>query len=217
MKKSLLNIAVAAILGSAALPAAAWQAGDLIGRIGAAGVLPDGDGGVVPAAAPGRVEADDSWSLGLTGTWMMTDSIGIGLLAAWPFEHDIKGAGTLAGAGKVGDTKQLPPTVTAQYHFNTGSSVHPYIGAGVNYTNFFSESTTGALAGDSLKLDDSWGLAAEAGVDFELDNDLLLSAQLWYVDIDTDATVAGTASGLAGSFNVEIDPWVVMIGIGRKF
>lgn len=217
MKKSLLNIAVAAILGSAALPAAAWQAGDLIGRIGAAGVFPDGDGGVVPAAAPGRVEADDSWSLGLTGTWMMTDSIGIGLLAAWPFEHDIKGAGTLAGAGKVGDTKQLPPTVTAQYHFNTSSSVHPYIGAGINYTNFFSESTTGALAGDSLKLDDSWGLAAEAGVDFELDNDLLVSAQLWYVDIDTDATVAGTASGLAGSFNVEIDPWVVMIGIGKKF
>ncbi len=99
-------------------------------RVGAAGVLPDGDGGVVPAAAPGRVEADDAWSLGLTGTYMATNNIGVGLLAAWPFEHDIEGAGSLASAGTVADTKHLPPTLTLQYHFDTGSNIHPYIRCG---------------------------------------------------------------------------------------
>jgi len=38
----------------------------------------------------------------------------------------------------------------------------------VNYTTFFSEDTTGALKDSRLKLQDSWGLAAHAGVDFAI-------------------------------------------------
>ena len=219
MKKQLLRGALAALLGTATvlatLPAAAHQAGDFIVRAGAAGVFPQGDGGVVPAAAPGWVEADDTWSLGLTFTYMVSNNLGVGLLAAWPFEHDIEGAGTLAGVGNVAETKQLPPTLTLQYYFDTGSKLHPYVGAGINYTNFFSTDTEGALAGASLDLDDSWGLALEAGIDYDLKNDWLVSTQVWYTDIDTDATITGGA--LAGSFDVEIDPWIVMFSVGKKF
>jgi outer membrane protein len=222
MKNQLLKGALAAILGTttalAALPAAAYTAGDIILRAGAAGVLPDGDGGTHPSVGPppGGVEADDAWSLGLTATWMATNNIGVGVLAAWPFEHDIDGTGALASAGKVGETKHLPPTVTLQYHFDTGSKLHPYVGAGINYTNFFSEDVVpSVLPGSSLSLDDSWGIAGEIGVDFELSNDWLVSAQAWYIDIDTDATISGTT--LPGSFNVEIDPWVLMFSVGKKF
>ena len=201
-----------------ATSAQAWQAGDVLLRAGAAGVFPTGDG--VVSTPAGTVEADDAWSLGITGTWMATNSIGIGVLAAWPFDHDIKGAGALAAAGTVGDTKHLPPTVTVQYHFDSGSNLHPFVGAGINYTNFFDEGTTGALAGASLDLDDSWGLAGEIGVDYALQNNWLVSAQLWYIDIDTDATIAnspipGTVAN--GSYKVEIDPWVFMVGVGKKF
>ena len=93
---------------------------------------------------------------------------------------------------------------------------HPYVGAGVNYTTFFDEDTKGAFAaatpGLDLELDDSWGLALEAGVDYELENNWLLSAQLWYVDIDTEAKV-----DTVPSFDVDIDPWVFMVGVGKKF
>lgn len=217
MKTQLIKLTQAAVLGGLSLlaaPASAYQAGDFIVRAGAAGVLPTGDG-THPGAAGPNVEADDAWSLGLTATWMATNNVGVGVLAAWPFEHDIDTKGGLAGTGVVGKTKHLPPTVTLQYHFDTGSKLHPYVGAGVNYTNFFSEKAVGALAGDSLSLDDSWGLAGELGVDYELNNDWLVSGQVWYIDIDTDATITGLT--LPASFNVEIDPWVVMFSVGKKF
>jgi len=193
--------------------ALAYKAGDLILRAGAAGVMPTGDSDEITAIQPGAtVEADDAWSLGLTLTYMATDNVGVGVLAAWPFKHDIDASGSIAGLGTVAETKHLPPTVTAQYHFNSGSALHPYVGAGINYTTFFSEKTKGALAGENLKLDDSWGYALEAGVDYDMGNDWLVSGQVWYLDINTDATVSNV-----GSFEVEIDPWVVMVGVGKKF
>jgi outer membrane protein len=193
--------------------ALAYQAGDFVVRAGAAGVLPTGESDEITAIASGaEVEAQDTWSLGLTFTYMATDNLGVGLLAAWPFEHDIDASGSISGLGTVGETKQLPPTVTLQYHFNSSSALHPYVGAGLNYTTFFSEDTEGALSGTSLELDDSWGLAGELGLDYDLGNDWLVSGQVWYIDIDTDATVSGV-----GSFDVGIDPWVVMLGVGKKF
>lgn len=217
MKTQLIKLTQAAVLGGLsllAMPASAYQAGDIIVRAGAAGVLPTGDG-THPAAAGPNVEASDEWSLGLTATWMATNNIGVGVLAAWPFEHDIETKGGLAGTGVVGEAKHLPPTVTLQYHFDTGSRLHPYVGAGINYTKFFSEKAVGALAGDSLTLDDSWGLALEIGADYELQNNWLVSGQVWYIDIDTDTTFTGPA--LPASFNTEIDPWVVMFSVGKKF
>jgi len=223
MKKQLSKGALAAILGTStalsALPAVAYQAGDLVLRAGLAGVLPTGDGTVGPVAG-GAVEADDGYSLGLTGTWMATNNIGIGVLAAWPFTHDIDGAGSLAGAGTVAEIEHLPPTVTLQYHFDTGSNIRPYIGAGVNYTTFFSEDTEGALAGSSLDLDDSWGVAVEAGLDYELQNNWTVGAAVWWIDINTDATITGSpipAVVADGTYEVEIDPWVFMLSVGKKF
>jgi len=214
-----MRIATTLLATLIATSAQAWQAGDVLLRAGAAGVYPTGDG-THPAAGPGaNVEADSAWSLGLTGTYMATNNIGVGLLAAWPFKHDIETKGALAGTGDAGETKHLPPTVTVQYHFDTGSNLHPFVGLGINYTNFFSEETNpgGVLSGGSLKLDDSWGLAGELGVDYELQNDWLVGAQVFYIDIDTDATVTGLGAPLDSTFNVEIDPWVFMVSVGKKF
>jgi outer membrane protein len=196
-----------------ATSAQAYQAGDIILRAGAAGVLPTGESDDIAGLPAGaKVEADDAWSLGLTGTWMATNNIGIGLLAAWPFDHDIEAKGTISSLDTVGETKHLPPTVTLQYHFDTGSKLHPYVGAGINYTYFFDEDTKGALSGASLDIDDSWGLAGELGVDYELQNDWLVSGQVWYIDISTEASVTGLPK-----FDVDIDPWVVMFSVGKKF
>lgn len=81
------------------------------------------------------------------------------VFAAAPFNHVI----TLnADGSRVAKTKHIPPTLSLQYHFLPQSSVRPYIGAGVNYTVFFDETTRGALEGTRLELRDSFGFAAEA-------------------------------------------------------
>ena len=194
--------------------AQALEQGDWIVRVGAAHVNPDASSNpLTNVAADARVDVGNDTQLGITLGYMYTDNIGIGLLAATPFKHDIKGAGDIAGLGKIGETKHLPPTLTVQYHFTPGSSVRPYVGAGINYTNFFSEKTIG-LGDTKLKLDDSWGLAAEAGVDIDINDRWFLSGQLWYLDIDTKAKLTGAIND---STKVSIDPWVVMIGIGTTF
>ncbi len=210
---SLLAVLLASGLAMSVPPAFAYEAGDMILRAGAAGVFPTADSGTIAIFGPGaKVEADDAWSLGLTGTYMLGKNLGVGLLASWPFKHDIKAKGSISALGTVGETRQLPPTLTLQYHFDTGSMWHPYVGAGINYTTFFSEDTKGALSPLNLKLEDSWGLALETGVDYELDNNWLASVQLWYIDIDTKAKLTGLPS-----FDVDIDPWVIMVGVGKKF
>lgn len=192
--------------------------GDWALRVGPTLVSPNDDSGVLSGAdAPGdaRVAVDSGASLGITLSWMATERLGVGVLAAWPFRHEIKGAGSLGGAGKLAEVKQLPPTVTLQYHFSPGAALRPYVGAGLNYTTFFSEKTSGAIADYDLRLDDSFGWAVEAGVDFDVSDDWFLSAQLWYLAIDTTAKLSGPAD--LGNVDVGIDPWVAMIGAGRRF
>lgn len=211
----LVPAVLAASLGMT-MPAFAIQQGDFLVRAGVAVVAPDADSDVIPTngitGAGAKVDVDDATSFGINFTYMATDNIGVELLAAWPFTHDIEGAGTISGIGKVAETQHLPPTVTVQWHFSPQSNIRPFVGAGFNYTTFFEEETSGALAGTNLSLDDSWGLAGEVGVDVDINSDWFVSGQVWYIDIDTEASVNG-----ALNFDVQIDPWVYMVGVGTKF
>ncbi|MBU1191112.1 MAG: outer membrane beta-barrel protein [Gammaproteobacteria bacterium] len=216
LKTPLLTLALLTTLGASAPSLAGVQQGDILVRAGVAYVSPQGDSDEITGIGAGaKVEADDATSLGITFTYMATDNIGIGVLAAWPFEHDIDAEGSIAALGTVAEIEHLPPTVTLQWHFTPSSNVRPYVGAGINYTTFFSEDTKGALASHDLSLDDSWGLALEAGVDIDINSDWFLSGQVWYLDIDTDASLRGPVFNT--NFDVEIDPWVMMLGVGTKF
>lgn len=130
------------------------------------------------------------------------------VLAAIPFNHDAK----LKDGTKVGDTDQLPPTVSLQYHFTSTGNFYPYVGAGVNYTTFFSEDTTGPLAGADLDLDDSFGLAAQIGADWKLNEHWFLNFDVRWMDIDTDAKLNGE-----DLTTIEIDPLVYGFSLGYKF
>jgi outer membrane protein len=141
-----------------------------------------------------------------TGTYMLTNNIGLELLAALPFEHDIELNGS-----KVGETKQLPPTLSVQWHFPIGQ-FKPYVGVGVNYTIFFDQSTTGALDGADLDLDNSLGLAGQAGVDWFINDNWLINFDVRYISIETDAKVNGDKLG-----TVDINPWIVGLNAGYKF
>jgi outer membrane protein len=203
----LMGTAGALSLLALAFPAHAVQKGDWLIRGGLGHVAPTGESDTVPVVG-GKVEADSATSLAINFTYMMSDNLGVELLASLPFKHDL----THDSLGKVGEAKQLPPTLLLVYNFAPQSGVRPYAGIGLNYTTFFSEKTTGALAGTSLKLDDSFGLAVEAGVDVDINKDWFFNASLWRMDIDTEAD-----SSLLGKFDVAIDPWAVIVGVGKRF
>ena len=150
----------------------------------------------------GKVTVDDNTQLGLTLSYMIRDHIGVELLAATPFKHEVglKGLGALDG--KLATIEQLPPTLSLQYFpLDSSSKWQPYIGAGINYTTFFSEDTTGALDGLDLELKDSWGLAAHAGLDFAVGDKGALRVDVRWIDIDADVKLEGAGIGTAN-----IDP-----------
>ena len=197
---------------------AAAKEGDWIVRAGVANVDPDASSDVANIGVDLDVDVDDDTQLGITAVYMVTDHIGLELLAATPFEHDIS-SGTLGV--DVGTAKQLPPTLNLQYYFlGTDSSFRPYAGVGINYTVFFDEDTAGefdAIAGKSdLQLDDSWGLSLQVGLDYHINDKWLLNATVWNLDIQTTATIKTENLGTVRT-DVDIDPWVYMVGVGYKF
>ena len=190
-------LALALAFGGLAAPAFAQQAGEWTFSVGAHQVNPKSDNGSLAGGAL-DVEVDSNVRPTITAEYFVRDNLGIEVLASLPFQHDIN----INGVGNVGSTKHLPPTVSLQYHFGEGK-VKPFVGLGVNYTLFFSEDTNGALAGTDLKLDDSFGLAAHAGIDFKVGEKGAIRVDARWIDIDTDVELNGTGLG-----TVNIDPLV---------
>ena len=175
--------------------------GDWLVRVGGHHVNPKSDNHDI-------VEVDSATMVTFNVSYFFRPSWAVEVLAALPFEHDIE----LVGGGRVGSTKHLPPTVSVQYHFPMNNqSFRPYVGLGLNVTEFFEEDTRGALAGADLELDRSVGLAAQLGVDIDLNENWFVNLDARYFDIDTDADVNGVSIG-----NVEIDPWAVGLSVGVR-
>lgn len=206
MSRRIAPLALALALAGLASPAFAQQAGEWTIGVGAHQVNPKSDNGKL-AGGTVPIEVDSNVRPTITAEYFVRNNLGIEVLAAWPFEHDIN----IKGVGRVGSTKHLPPTVSLQYHFGQGT-VKPFIGAGINYTRFFSTETTGALSGTKLKLDDSFGLAAHVGIDFEVGQKGSIRVDARWMDIDTDAKLNGANIG-----TVEIDPLVYGVAYVFKF
>lgn len=201
--KTLMKFALTTALCLATAPAFAQSQGDMTLGLGIGAVLPKSDN--LPTGL-GVIEVDNGAAATITFEYFIRDNIGIELLAATPFTHDI----TLDGA-LIGETKHLPPTLSLNYHFPTDTMYKPYVGIGLNYTTFFEEAGNAAVG--SLTLDDSFGLALQAGADFQISESGSLRLNVRYIDIDTDA-VSGNLGALG---TVEIDPWFVGIAYVHKF
>ncbi len=219
--KTSVALAVGSILSISAVEAAGHKEGDFILRVGAAHISPNDDSAdlLVPN---GKVGVDSATGLGFSGTWMLSDNWGFEVLAALPFKHDIVGEGALSGV-PIGSTKHLPPTFSFQYYPDVQSdSFIPYFGVGVNYTKFFSEEVSSAVrttlgSNDvELELDDSFGIAAQMGADWKVGDDLYFNTALWYMQIETEAAVRVNGA-VATTVDVDINPWVAMVGLSWKF
>ncbi|MBD8756204.1 OmpW/AlkL family protein [Pseudomonas coleopterorum] len=232
MNKSLLGASLIAMALATPL-AQAHQAGDLIIRAGAATTAPNEDSGQLKLdgakVAGTKATLDSDTQLGLAFAYMLTDHVGIELLAATPFQHTVGVRGVSAATGiagldgKLADVKQLPPTLSLQYYpLAPTSRFQPYAGVGINYTLFYDEDLSGTRKQqgfNNLKIQDSVGFAGQLGFDYMLSEHMMVNASVWYVDIDTKASVDGpTALGVGRTkVDLEVDPWVYMVGVGYKF
>ena len=236
MKKSLIALAVVATLAPSFAMA---EAGDIVVRLRATHIRANedsdlgkyvnkniGSGTMSPGA---ELKVDSNTIPEIDFSYYITKNIAAELILATGTKHDvsvIKDSLNNVGNQDLGSVNLLPPTLFLQWHFNPDQTFDPYVGAGLNYTAFLDrklrfESGIGGVVGEKIKLDsDSWGLAAQAGLDVNLKDGWLINADVKYIQIDTDVKMksAGLTSGSWRTIDkLDIDPWVLSIGFGKKF
>jgi len=227
MKKSLVVLALAAMFSPLVAQA---EAGDWVVRVRATHINPDEDsklGRMTRQAFPGtaalvsqgaELEVESNTIPELDISYYFTKNIAAELILALGSKHDVnihKNTGSL-GKQDLGEVNVLPPTLTLQWHFNPDQMIDPYVGAGINYTRFMD---------NGLKLVDtypirvernSFGGALQAGVDINLKDGWLLNADIKKLWIDTDVKM-NMGGGYRKIDSLDIDPWVVSFGVGKKF
>ena len=210
MKKIFLSTVAVLALSTPALAAAEFKAGDFMIRGRAIGVQPTEQANITGAVTGTQIDIDNSVVPEMDFTYFATKNIAFELIAAVT-PHDASTKTSSAGPLDLGDVWLLPPTLTAQYHFTNLGAFKPYVGAGVNYTTFFN-----AKAGNSVtdvKYSDSFGPAVQLGADYMLDDKWMVNLDVKKIWINSDVKFNGGAIAA----DVDIDPWVVGVGIGYKF
>lgn len=208
----LARTALALSLALLAAPAFAQSAGHWTVGVGVHTVNPKSDNGTLTNTPLGnlRVDVGSNTRPTISAEYFVRDNLGIEVLGALPFKHDIN----VVGVGRVGTTKHLPPTVSLQYHFDAGA-MRPFVGLGLNYTKFFETRAEGPIAGNRLSLSDSWGAAAHVGVDFKVSERSAIRVDYRWIQIDTKVKLNGAPLGTRNK--VTLDPSVYGIAYVMQF
>jgi outer membrane protein len=230
MMKTTIRVIVLAVGALSAVPAFA----NLSVNVGAITVAPNDSSSTLnvvetvaglPAGST-QVAVNNNTQLGFTIDYKINNNWTAELIAATPFSHDVNVKGSAIDGLDIGSTKHLPPTLVAQYHFDLGNSkFDPFVGVGLNYTKFFNASASDTLkttlrtlnvtkASDNvdLDLDDSFGLALQAGVNYKINDNWGAHFAVSKIDIDTEANVTVNGNSIQ-KVDVQIDPMVVMVGV----
>ena len=199
--RTMLRAAGACGLAAASFASQADCAGSgLLLRAGAHDLIP----GSSTSTAIGNIGVQDRIGPTFNIDYRFCEHYVIDVLAALPFTQDL----TLNGA-RVGSTQHLPPTVSIQYHALPGATIDPYFGIGLNHTMFRNESLD---SGARLKLDNTWGYAAQLGVDWNFAPRWLVGVDGRFIQIEPKAHVNGGDIG-----KVKINPVAVGITVGYRY
>ena len=214
MKKLLF---LGSILFALTINAQTWQV-----RLRGVSVQPNEKSNV--SAIGGDVNISNSFIPELDFTYFFNKNVAAELILGTT-KHDVKTTGSnLTAIGgpasaevDLGSVWLLPPTLTLQYHFYPTKTLKPYLGAGLNYTIFYSVDEGSVVKG--LDYDNAVGFALQGGLDYMLNDKYFLNFDIKKLFLKTDVNVDATnlASGLKIPAEVNIDPLLIGFGVGMKF
>jgi outer membrane protein len=184
--------------------------GDWFTRLRALYIDPNSSSGSVSSIPHSGVSVHPAWTGEFDFGYMFTKNLGSELILATS-RHTLVGKKSLSGT-KIGTTWVLPPTLMLQWRFFPSKIAQPYVGVGVNYTLFYSEHCS--LPSTHLKLKHSWGPAVQGGIDIFAFRDWFVNVDVKYIWMSTHARLTGAVNG---HVHVDINPWVIGFGFGRKW
>lgn len=155
----------------------------------------------------GAISTNDEFIPEIDIAYAFSDTLSAELVLTIPQELDV----SLAGVGGLGSFKYLPPTLFMQYHANPEGRFRPYVGAGLNFTLIWDENLV--VAGVPLTLEgSSFGLAAQLGLDWKIDDRWAFNLDLKYAQISSKVFAGSTALTEA-----QLDPWLYSVGFRYSF
>ena len=181
--------------------------GDMEVRLRAVGVLPSPSANITVAGSSigGTTHVTDSAIPEADFTYFFTPNIAVEAIAGVT-KHSVSNS----VVGPVASVWLLPPTVTAQYHFNSTGPIQPYVGAGINYTVFYDARS--ALPNISFANNFGWALQGGA--------DIPIGRAGYFLNIDVKKLFLSTtikAESGAVRASATLDPWLIGTGIGIRF
>ena len=203
MKKAVMAV-IAVTMGMLAGQASAQESNWLV-RARAVHIDPaDKADPVGGAGASDRISVESKTIPEVDISYFFTKNIAAELVLTYPQKHEVYLDGK-----SFGTFKHLPPSLMAQYHFTPEKTISPYVGLGINWTTF---SKNKLLNGQGSLEHDSFGLAAQAGVDFKIDKHWSVNVDVKKVQIRSDVMIAG-----AKVSKVKVDPVLFGVGVGYRF
>lgn len=204
--------------------AQAQSQGSWLVRGGIMQLAPQVSSGTLSAPSLPGAQSGVSNSTQLAGgvTYMLSDSVAIDLPLALPFKHDLYGAGTIAGVGKIGDTKALPATLMVQYRFGEANAMfRPYLGIGATYAKFDAEHTTAALSaltGGTPQNPTTLSIQSKMAATFQMGGTYKIDER-WFVDGAITKTPLKTRNTLSTgqTLDITLNPIGISLGVGMRF
>jgi outer membrane protein len=181
-------------------------------RARALSVIPDDSSSQITVIG-GEADVDEAYTPDLDLSYFFTDNIAAELVFFAYSRHDVKAKDTAVGDIDLGSLDLLPPTLTAQYHFMPRQTFRPYVGAGLSYVLIPNEDSGAATA---VRYDDGViGFALQAGLDYFFNDHWCLNLDVKKVWVSVDVEV--DALGTTVKTSVDVDPWLLGIGVGFRF
>ena len=208
MKKTLIAILIAGLM----VPALSFaEKGDFVVRARATYVAPDETSQLdtMSSLTTSKLEVDSNLIPEIDFSYYITKNIAAELILATGTRHDVNIVG--GSAQKLGSVNLLPPTLTAQWHFNPDQTFDPYAGAGLSYVRAMDNGLNSTLGGIHIDRN-MWGPAIQAGLDVNLQDKWLVNFDVKKIWFSTDVFLGSTKID-----SLDIDPWVVSLGFGKKF
>lgn len=207
---STLFVLVAAA-GIASAQSPEWRYGGRISWVDA-GTTSDelGDAG-------NTLELESGFGAEFDATLMFSDVFGVELSVGFS-THQLQIRGDEVGAVDAGRVSFVPLAAIAQYHLPIYGPWDPYVGLGVTWAApFYKESADASDAGiEEIEFDGGPAIAAQIGVNYQMDNRWYANLDLRYSGTSLDAQVRTDGENLP-TVQLDVKPLTVSLGFGYKF
>ena len=201
------------------------EEGSILFKVRGSGIFTKGNfKSLPPATRPNPIKVGNliSNGYGVEGsttvffTKNIAGELGIGLQLYKTSSAGVNAIGKNYSAAPVSAKKKniyaVPTSLMLQYHIAPYGAIRPYVGAGYQYTWMLSKSKQFTINSGS-------GYALQAGVDFALTDDTLISLDVKRYQLETKVKFKDSFLGDKKGFStkVKINPIVISLGIGWKF